>query len=124
MGLLYENDRRSKDEPKPLVPDRAAALEAISKRKHLEWVARVGGLQVAEAQEFIAQVQAVHAALLTEIQENRVTTKTAAEEFVTHMTGLDFPVKKFMDILAANAGDAGKSATWSELLSVAKSEAL
>jgi hypothetical protein len=124
MGLLYEADRRTQVELKPLVPDRAAALQAVSKRKPLEWVACVGQLQVSEAQAFIAQAHAVYVAILTAIQENKITTKTAAEAFVRDMAGPDFPVAKMLEILALNAGTAEKVATWAELVTVAKTEAI
>jgi len=103
-------------------PDMDKAVEAIvaGADPHLVSCYLMSGPQ--DASVFREECRALEARLIADIQANKITTQTAAVEFLAANGRKDFPAAKLIELLKIHVGTVAKPALWADVVTAAKAE--
>jgi hypothetical protein len=123
MSIMF----KQYDAPNPIAavqppPDLDRAVEEVVKGAESHYVSCFLMTGAEDASKFRDECRSLEAGLLTEIAGNKITTQTAATEYLVEKGRKDFPAAKFLSLLKVKVGTEVKPATWAEVVTAVKAE--
>lgn len=105
------------------VPDPAKAVRAFAEGRALEYAASVSGMQPGDAARLWSDLRAKDDALLVELCQETVKTEAEAVAALKRDDAA-FPASEYVACVKEAVGSKVKPATWAEVVSAAKAEAV